>query len=138
MCVKEITVPATIESIETVTDFINAELEALDCPMKVQLQLDVAIDELFGNIAHYAYEGKEGEATVRIELEEEPRAVAITFIDRGIPFDPVNRDEPDTTLSAQERKIGGLGIFLVKKTMDRMSYRYHCGQNMLTIKKLLK
>ena len=134
---KEITVEAVTGSIEEVTDFINGELEALDCPMKAQIQLDIAIDELFGNIARYAYPGKTGKATVRFEAEENPLTAVITFIDSGIPFNPLKTKEPDTKLSAEQRKIGGLGIFLVKKTMDSMEYRFSEGQNILTIKKKL-
>lgn len=134
---KEITVPARLDRIEQVTDFVNEELEALDCPMKAQMQIDIAIDELFGNIARYAYEGEEpGEATVRVSREECPAGVTVSFIDSGIPFDPLSKEEPDVGLSAEEREIGGLGIFLVKKTMDEVHYRYENGQNVLSIKKL--
>ncbi len=132
---KELTVEATVENIEAVTEFVNAELEALDCPLKVQMQIDVAIDELFGNIAHYAYHPETGPATVRVEVEQEPLAVIITFIDNGVPYDPLATEEPDVTLSAEEREIGGLGVFLVKKTMDDVSYEYKDGQNILRIRK---
>ena len=134
---KELTVSASIESIETVTDFVNEQLEALDCPMKAQMQIDIAIDELFGNIAHYAYGSEEGEATVRVEVTESPLAVVVTFIDRGVPYDPLAKDDPNTTLSAEEREIGGLGIFMVKKSMDDIAYEYKDGQNILKIKKNL-
>ncbi len=134
---KELTLDAVVENIDKVTDFVNNELDAYDCLMKARMQINVAIDELFGNIAHYAYEKGTGKATVRIEVEEEPLTVSITFIDSGKPFNPLDRPEPDTTLSAQERAIGGLGIFLVKKTMDKVEYLYQNGQNMLTIKKKL-
>lgn len=132
---KELNVAASVENIETVTDFVNGELESLNCPMKAQLQIDVAIDELFGNIARYAYSAEGGEATVRVEVEEDPLSVIITFIDRGIPFDPLKRRDPNVTLSAEEREIGGLGIFLVKKTMDAIDYEYNDGQNILRIRK---
>ena len=134
---KELTLDAVVENIDKVTDFVNNELDAYDCLMKARMQINVAIDELFGNIAHYAYEKGTGKATVRIEVEEEPLTVSITFIDSGKPFNPLDRPEPDTTLSAQERAIGGLGILLVKKTMDKVEYLYQNGQNMLTIKKKL-
>ncbi len=134
---KELTLDAVVENIDKVTDFVNNELDAYDCLMKARMQINVAIDELFGNIAHYAYDEGTGKATVRIEVEEEPLTVSITFIDSGKPFNPLDRPEPDTTLSAQERAIGGLGIFLVKKTMDKVEYLYQNGQNMLTIKKKL-
>ena len=135
---KELTIAATIENIETVTDFVNEQLEAYDCPMKAQMQIDIAIDELFGNIAHYAYNPEIGSATVRVEVIEDPLSVVITFIDNGIPYDPLKKEDPNTTLSADEREIGGLGIFMVKKTMDDVIYEYKDGQNILTIKKSLK
>ena len=101
------------------------------------MQIDVAIDELFTNIASYAYAPETGKATVRIETEEDPRAAVITFIDRGRPYNPLLAEEPDITLSAEERRIGGLGIFIARKTMDDMRYEYRDGQNILRIKKLI-
>lgn len=132
---KELTLPATIENIETVIDFVNGQLEEIKCPLKAQMQIDIAIDELFSNIAHYAYNPETGPATVRVEVTEEPIAVVITFIDRGVPYDPLKKEDPDITLSAEERAIGGLGIFMVKKTMDEISYEYKDGKNILRIKK---
>ena len=132
---KELTLAATVENIETVTEFVNAQLELLDCPIKAQMQIDIAIDELFGNIAHYAYNAEVGSATVRVEVSEAPLAVIITFIDNGVPYDPLGKDDPDITLSAEEREIGGLGIYMVKKSMDEITYEYKDGQNILKIKK---
>ena len=134
---KELTIAATVENIETVTDFVNEQLEDLDCPIKAQMQIDIAIDELFGNIAHYAYNPEIGQATVRVEVTENPLSVVITFIDNGVPYDPLKNDDPDTTLSAEEREIGGLGIYMVKKSMDDITYEYKDGQNILSIKKKL-
>ena len=133
----ELTIAATVENIEVVTDFVNEQLEALDCPMKAQMQIDIAIDELFGNIAHYAYNPEIGQATVRVEVIEDPLAVTITFIDNGVPYDPLAKEDPDTTLSIEDREIGGLGIYMVKKSMDDIAYEYKNGQNILTIKKNL-
>ncbi len=135
---KELTIDAAIENIDKVTEFINSELQALDCPPKAEIQIDVAIDELFGNIARYAYNPETGSATVRFEIEKEPLSVIITFIDNGKPFNPLKKADPDVTLSAEERQIGGLGIFLVKKTMDMIDYKYIDGQNILMIKKKLR
>lgn len=134
---RELTVDAIIENIEKVTDFVNEELEKLDCPMKAQIQIDVAIDELFGNIAHYAYNPEVGPATIRVEVVQDPMAVVLTFIDHGIPYDPLAKEDPDIKLSAEERKIGGLGIYMVKKSMDEITYEYKAGQNILRIKKNL-
>lgn len=130
---KEITVDATIDNIGVVTDFVDEFLEEADCPMKAKMQLDIAIDELFGNIAHYAYREETGNATVRVELLEAPKAVCVTFIDSGIPYNPLEKPDPDVTLSAEDRTIGGLGIFMVKKNMDDMQYDYCDGQNRLRI-----
>lgn len=134
---KELTIAATVDNIETVTSFVNEQLEALDCPMKAQIQINIAIDELFGNIAHYAYNPDVGSATVQVEVAEEPLAVVITFIDGGVPYDPLSSIEPDITLSAEERNMGGLGIYMVKKSMDEIVYEYKDGKNILSIKKKL-
>ena len=135
---KELKLAATVENIEVVTDFVNEQLETVDCPMKAQMQIDIAIDEIFGNIAHYAYAQGEGDATVRIEIIEDPLSAVITFIDSGTPYDPLAKEDPDITLSAEERGIGGLGIYMVKKSMDEITYEYKDEQNILAIKKSLK
>ncbi len=130
---KEITVEAKTENIELVTDFVNSMLEEADCPMKRQVQIDVAVDELFGNIAHYAYGEGTGEATVRVEILENPPAARLTFIDSGIPYNPLEKEDPDVTLSAAERKIGGLGIFMVKKMASGIEYEYSGNRNILAV-----
>ncbi len=135
---KELTVDAAVENIDTVTAFVTEELQKLDCPLKAEAQISVAIDELFGNIARYAYSPDIGKATVRLEVEKEPLSVIITFIDNGVPFNPLKQAEPDVHATAEERQIGGLGIFLVKKTMNLVEYTYRDGQNILTIKKNLR
>ena len=132
---EELTIEATLENVPVVTAFVDRQLEALDCPIKAQMQIDIAIDELFGNITHYAYVPDIGHATVRVEVEEDPLAVVITFIDNGRPYDPLSGTDPDVTSSAEERPIGGLGVFLVRKTMDDVSYEYKDGQNILRIRK---
>jgi anti-sigma regulatory factor (Ser/Thr protein kinase) len=134
---RELTIEALVENITEVTEFIDRRLEELDCPMKAQMQIDVAVDELFGNIAQYAYKQGTGTITVRVEVVENPLSVVITFIDQGIPYDPLQKEDPDITLSAEEREIGGLGVFIVKKTMDEVLYEYKDGQNVLKIKKNL-
>ena len=131
----ELTVKAAVQNIPQVTAFIDEQLEALDCPMKAQMQLDVAIDEIFANIANYAYGDRDGDATVCFSFDAAERMVTLTFLDSGTPFDPLAKDDPDVSLSAEERKMGGLGIFLVKKTMDGMTYRYENGRNVLTLYK---
>lgn len=132
---KELSLDAVVENIDVVTDFVNEHLEQYDCPAKALMQIDIAIDELFSNIAHYAYNPDVGPATVRVEVLEDPLSVVITFIDNGVPYDPLSTQDPDITLSAEDRNIGGLGIYLVKKSMDDITYEYKDGQNILRIKK---
>ena len=132
---KELTIDASIDSIPAVTAFVDEQLEQYGCPMKAQAQIDIAIDELFSNIAHYAYNPEKGLATVRVEVIEEPLSVIITFIDNGHPYDPLAKADPDVTLSAEERAVGGLGIYLVKQSMDEVTYEYKDGQNILRIRK---
>ena len=134
---KELTIDATVENIERVTSFVDEQLEVLDCPLKAQMQIDIAIDELFGNIAHYAYNPEVGPATVRVDVLQEPLSVVVTFIDNGVAYDPLAKEDPDVALSAEEREIGGLGIYMVKKSMDEISYEYKDGQNILRIMKHL-
>lgn len=127
---------ARVDRLDEVLAFVDGILEGLDCPMKVQLQLDVAVEELYVNIGHYAYAPGVGPAVIRVEAEDGP-TVAITFIDQGIPYDPTAKPDPDVTLSAEERQIGGLGIYMVKKSVDEMAYRREGDSNVLTIHKRL-
>ena len=127
---------AKIENLPEVSCFIDEKLEEAGCPMKVQMQVDVAVEEIFVNIASYAYEGKEGPAEIFFDINSDKK-VEITFVDGGVPYDPLKKDDPDVTLSADERQIGGLGIFMVKKTMDDMVYEYKDGKNRLTLIKSL-
>lgn len=134
---KNLIVEAKTDNLDEVTAFIDTELEEHECSMKVQMRIDVAVEELFVNIAHYAYEPETGMAEIRIDFKNDPAAVVITFIDSGVPYDPLAKEDPDVSLSLEERKIGGLGIFMVKKSMDDMKYEYKDGKNVLTIVKNL-
>ena len=129
--------PATVSNIPVLVDSINGLLEQADCPMKAQMQIDVALDEILANIANYAYGSESGNMTVAYEYDETSRTVVLRFTDAGVPYDPLTAKEPDTTLSADDRPIGGLGIFLVRKTMDGMSYERKDGMNVLTIRKII-
>ena len=131
----EWTFEARIENIPVLTGLVNAELEAADCPMKAQRQIDIAIDELFSNIANYAYAPGSGELSVRFAAEDAPRAVTLTFVDSGRPFDPLSAAEPDTSLPAEARAIGGLGIMMVRRIMDDVRYARRDGRNELSIRK---
>lgn len=133
----EITLQAKVENIRQVVAFVEEELEAMGCAMKAQMQLSIAVDELFTNIACYAYAPGSGMATVRVEAISDGQQARITFIDQGVPYNPLKKEDPDITLSAEERPIGGLGVFMVKKTMDEMDYRFENGNNILTIVKTI-
>lgn len=131
---KALTVAASVDQLPDVLAFVDTLLEENDCPMKAQMQIDIALEELFVNIAHYAYPDGTGEA--QILASTTPDCIEITLIDSGIPYDPLAKPDPDVTLSAEERAVGGLGIFMTKKMMDDISYRYVNGKNNLTIKKM--
>ena len=133
----ELSLEAADENLDRVIAFVDERLEALDCLPHEQMQVDVAVEELFINIAHYAYAPQTGPVTVRVETEKDPKAVSITFIDGGTPYDPLAKADPDITASVEERPIGGLGIYMVKQSMDSVDYRYQNGRNMLTIRKKL-
>ena len=133
----ELEIEAVRENLPVVMDFVAKNLENVNCPPKAAMQIDIAVEEIFINIASYAYQPETGKAVVRVEVDDDPITVVITFIDNGIPYDPLAKDDPDTTLSAEDREIGGLGIFMTKKAMDEISYEYKEGKNILTLKKHL-
>ena len=132
---KKITVEAVLENLQTVIDFATEQLETRDCPMKTSMQLELVIEEIFVNISTYAYHPEIGSSTFCIEFEENPTAVLMTFIDGGKPYNPLEKADPDTTLDLDERDVGGLGIFLVKKNVDEIAYEYADGKNILRMRK---
>ncbi len=134
---SELTLEAKVENLDEVLAFVDKILEELDCSPKAQTQVDVSVEELFVNIANYAYAPGTGSATIRVAKQNDPTGVAITFIDSGVPYNPLAKKDPDITLSAEERQIGGLGIYMAKKSMDSIEYEYTDGQNMLTITKVI-
>ena len=134
---KELTLSARQTNIPAIIEFVNRELERMGCALKTKAQIDIAIDELYSNIAKYGFDDDGGEVTVTLETASEPRVVSISFMDGGRPFNPLERSDPDITLSARDRKIGGLGIYMVKKSMDDVRYEYREGKNILTIRKIL-
>ena len=133
---EKLTIDATVENLETVTEFISSALEEKDCSMKVIMQMELVIEEIFVNVASYAYRPNIGKVTVCREFEDNPQAVKITFIDGGTAFNPLEKEDPDINAEIEERDIGGLGIFLVKKNVDEISYERKDGKNILAIKKL--
>ena len=137
MC--ELRVEANIKNLPGVLAFIDEKLEEAGCSMKTQVQIDVAVEEIFVNIASYAYVLKPGigDALIRVAIRQDPKRVEITFIDSGIPYNPLEKEDPDVTLSVEERRIGGLGIYMVKKSMDGMFYERKEDKNILMITKKL-
>ena len=129
------TFPAKIEALSDVLGFVDQTLESYECPMKIQMAICVAIEEVFVNVAHYAYGGGEGDMTLGIGFDKSNRNVTFRMADKGVPFDPLAKPDPDITLSAEDREIGGLGIFITKKTMDTVTYAYENGENILTMTK---
>lgn len=134
---SELILEANTENLDKVLDFVNPELENAGCDIKTQMQIDIAVEELFVNIAHYAYGDGTGTVQIQIEITAAPLSAVITFSDSGVPYDPLKRTDPDVTLSAEERTVGGLGIYMVKKSMDSIDYEYKDGKNILRIKKEL-
>lgn len=135
---SELELEAVKENLDEVLAFVEERLDATGCSPKVRMQINLAVEEIFVNIASYAYNPNVGKATVRVEVSDEPVSVTITFVDHGVPYDPLARRDPDVTLSAEERDIGGLGVFLTKRIMDDVSYEYRNGQNILQIKKKVR
>lgn len=132
---KELVIDAKIENVDNVIEFINGELDALGCSSKTKIEINVAADEIFANIANYAYAPNVGPAIIQFDIIDDNKTVAITFKDKGVPFDPLSKKDPNVALSAEEREIGGLGIYIVKKTMDSVKYEYKDNQNILSITK---
>ena len=154
MSKKNLKILAVVDNLAQVLENVDAQLETENCPMKIQMQVAIAGEELFVNIANYAYTPDTGDADILIEtlntcpIPEEYRKglsekdlkgkwLRITLSDSGVPFDPLQKDDPDISLSAQERRVGGLGIFMVKKSMDHMYYEYKDGKNHISIIKKL-
>ena len=131
------TFPAKTEALSDVLGFVEQTLESFDCPMKIQMAVCVAIEEVFVNVAHYAYPDSQGDMTLAIGFDEDSRTASFCMMDQGTPFDPLKKPDPDITLSVEEREIGGLGIYIAKKTMDSISYAYENGQNILTMTKTI-
>ena len=131
----EVVVEAKVEKLDDVLHFVSGHLEKAGCDPATQMKLEVAVEEIFVNVAHYAYTPATGDVAVGVYVTSEPRSIEITFRDSGVPFNPLEKEEPDITQKAEDRKIGGLGIYMVRKTMDDMIYEYKDGQNILTMKK---
>ena len=135
---NEIRIAARTEKLPELLAYVERRLEEADCSPKAQMQIVVAIEEVFVNIAMYAYAPGVGDADFRMEISGDPPTAEFRFADRGIPYDPTAREDPDITLPAEQREVGGLGILMTKKFMDEVSYEYRDGQNLLTLRKRLR
>ena len=134
----EITIAATLDNLDTVLAFVDQQMEEAGCAMKLMAQVDMAVEEIFVNIAHYAYPPDQtGWALIRCQVEQDPLRIQVQFVDGGVPFNPLAKKDADITLSAEERNIGGLGILMVKRSMDAVDYVYSDGKNILTLTKRL-
>ena len=133
---EKLNIKAATDRLDDVIAFVVRQLEEADCSMKVQMQIELAVEEIFVNIAHYAYKPGEGMADITVDIKD--GAAYITFEDSGVPYDPLAKADPDITLSADDRAVGGLGIFMVKKSMDDMKYEYRDSKNILTLVKKLR
>ena len=132
---ESIIVPASEKDPDPVVEFVRKQLALYDCPSNVLYQIEVAIEEILVNIVSYAQLTDDDGIEVRCEVLADPLRVVLQFLDRGIPFDPLEKDDPDTSPEAIMGREGGFGIFMVKKMMDDVSYAYEGGKNTLTIQK---
>jgi len=130
---ERVTVPALVDRVDDVFALIDEAMINAGIEVKMQNNIRIAAEEIFVNIASYAYPEGEGEVAVSVSADE--NSIVIEFADSGTPYDPLVKADPDITLSADERDIGGLGVFMVKKMMDSVEYRYEGNKNVLTIKK---
>ncbi len=130
---RKLEVSPTMESMDQVTAFVEQELEAAEIPRKVITQMNIAVDEIFSNIARYS-----GASETIVYIGIEDGSILLRFADNGSPYDPTKREDPDTNLSAEERDIGGLGFYIVKKSMDTVEYEYQDGFNILSLSKRYK
>lgn len=134
---KELKLRAEAKELEKVQAFVRGEMESAGCSLKAISQVEIAVEEIYVNIAHYAYPSGKGEVVIRCAVSREEGKALIQFVDEGIPFDPLAKEDADTSLSAQERPIGGLGILMVKRIMDEVTYRFEEGKNILSMVKNL-
>lgn len=134
---KSVVITARRDKLYDAMDFIDMFLSVHKCSEKSLMEIEVAVEEIFINIASYAYPEGQGDVLMEAEVDGSPEVLTLRFKDKGIPYDPLAKEDPDTTLSVEDAPIGGLGIYMLKQSMDEMFYEYKDGQNILTIKKQL-
>ena len=135
MDMNTMSIEARVKNLPRVLAYINDKLRESDCPPKKRMQIELAVEEVYVNVCHYAYGSETGSVDIVIEFEEEPALAKISFSDSGIPFDPLGKEAPNISLASEERPIGGLGIFMTRKLMDEVRYKYENGKNHLMLVK---
>lgn len=135
---KQIRMLAVVENLSKALEFLDRELIAMDCPEEQRTMFDIVAEEIFANIVFYAYHQLPGEVEIGMETDKTSGQVTVYFSDQGFPYNPLEKPDPDISLSAVKRSIGGLGIFMVKKSMDQVTYEYREGRNLLTLKKKIQ
>ena len=134
---EELIIEAVVENLEVVNSFIHKFIEQFHCSKRSIMQLDLVVEEIFVNIANYAYAPNTGLAKIQLNIKTEPLSISLTFFDNGIPYNPLDKEDPNINLSLEDRQIGGLGIYLTKNLVDDISYHYIDGQNVLQFTKSL-
>lgn len=138
---KEIKVNADVKNLDSVLQFMNEVIEPYNCSVEIQFQLELALEEAYVNIAHHAYPNDVGSTIIRcdvVEKDDKSNLLVIDILDQGIPYNPIEHNDPNINSSAEERDIGGLGIYMIKNSMDALSYSYENEHNVFTIEKYLK
>ena len=134
---EELIIEAVVDNLNAVNLFVHKSIEKFEVFKRTLMQLDLVVEEIFVNIASYAYTPNTGSVKILLDVQTEPLTISITFIDSGIPYNPLTKSDPNINLSVEERDIGGLGIFITKKLVDDISYKYDNGQNILQFTKSL-
>ena len=133
---RQITLPNDVQEVPQLNVFVDEVCEQVDFDMSTTLKLNLAIEEAVVNVMNYAYPaGEKGDVDIEAMINDEYLVFVIS--DSGTPFDPTAKAEVDTTLSAEERGIGGLGIHLIRQIMDTINYERVEGKNVLTLRKKL-
>jgi anti-sigma regulatory factor (Ser/Thr protein kinase) len=132
---RELQIDAVGDNAALAIDFVTSCMESLSHQERSEVEMSIAVDEIFSNVAYYAYGENVGVVTIAVDINEDERAVSVAFIDEGLAYDPLGATDPDILLSDDERTVGGYGIFLVKKIMDEVTYRRAGNKNILTVTK---
>ena len=134
---EELVIEAVVDNLDAVNSFVHKSIEQFKVSKRTLMQIDLIVEEIFVNVASYAYAPNTGSVKILIEAKEESHTVSLTFIDSGVPYNPLEKSDPDINLSVDDRQIGGLGIFLTKNLVDEISYKFVDGQNILQLTKSL-